>query len=609
MEINSNKAGIARSTEENRAAAKAMQAKDVQSPQSASATKQAELKEGQQVKGQILDLRYNEVKIQLEPGKQIVTARLSGEVPLAIGEEANFIVTEDSANRLVLKYLPEDTAPTDSTILKALTASGLPLTDRNKAILSELLSHRMPIDRQTLQTLIKAAVTNRNASPQNLVLMLKNNIPLTASNIRQFEAYQNGSNKLLGDILNITKALPELLSQPGLSIESSTGVAQSVSMANNQTTAFLPNTPIVQADVPASAQNTFMTVDTIPNPGSPLGDVLSLNASLLRILLGNPESDDSKVQPLLKPDTSASAEATPLKVLSSMSNAEFLPSALSDTSTAAANTSTTLESLLTDSEQTELKQLLRQLMTDTPLSEKLTAGNASITDVFRAIAEALPLAGEEASRALLQSPEYAKLLTEAFHQKWTITPDKLAKKDAVPELYQKLQEDMEALSQLSNSEEKLLENLKLQEPVKNLQDNLQFMKDINQMFTYIQLPVQLKDQDIHSDLYVFTNKKALQNKKNLSVLLHLDMPNLGALNVHVTMEHNQVHARFYLEDKEAESLISDNVVSLSDALKKKGYSFSSEVSISYQKPDFISDFIEQNAEESSPIRYSFDIRA
>lgn len=585
MEINSKKAGIARSLEENRALAKAMKAKDTQSSTS---TAKPDLKEGQQLKGTVLDLRYNEVKLQLEPGKQIVTARLSGEVPLAIGEEAKFQVTEEGANRLVLKFLPEDTAPMDNTILKALTASGFPVTDRNKAILSELLKHRMPIDKQTLQTLIKAAVTNRDASPQSLVLMFKNNIPLTASNIRQFEAYQNGSGKLISDIQNLTKSLPQLLAQAG---EPETDVAPPLDSSSVPVSTLTQ--PLTQAadQAPFFAQSIAQSVDQSPSQtasepvtivssdqvlntasGNQFEQVLDLNASLLRILLNN--STESGLE------YSGSAD-------------DFI----------------SLPTILTDTEQANLGQLIGQLPEGSPFADRLAEGSTSVTDVMKFIAQQLPVAGKDAAKALLQSPEYAKLLTEAFHQRWTITPEKLEQKGSVSELYRRLQDDMEAFSLLGKSEEKLLESFQLQEPVKNLQENLHFMKDLNQLFTYLQLPVQMENQDIHSELYVFTNKKALKMKKELSVLLHLDMPNLGALNIHVTMEHNIVNAKFYPEEKAAKAILTDNVTSLGEALKKKGYLFHYEVMDAYRKPDFVQDFIEQNAEESSSVRYSFDIRA
>lgn len=624
MEINSKKAGIARSLEENRALSKTLQAKDA--PSSSSAAK-SDLKEGQQLKGTILDLRYHEVKLRLEPGKQIVIARLSGEVPLAIGEEAKFQVIEDGANRLVLKFLPEDVTPMDAAILKALTASGLPATDRNKAILSELLKHRMPIDKHTLQTLIKAAITNRDASPQSLVLMLKNNIPLTASNIRQFEAYQNGSGRLITDIQDLTKSLSQLLAQAG-EPESGAAVPSNSNAATTgssfaQTTVL--NQPIVQTadqdssfsrpmtqladQSPAFTQPIEQSTDHAPSlaamePASNLlsdqvsiqsnkiadqfQQVLSLNASLVRLLLDHPEHS-GEIRTLKAED--AANITTGKEYTGSYDGLTGLPE------------------VLTETEQASLAQLIGQLPEGSSFAERLTTGSTSVTDVLKFISEQLPIAEMEIAKAMLQSSEYAKLLTETFHQRWTITPEILEQNGSVSKLYRRLQDDMEAFRLLGESEEKLPDSIKLQEPVKNLQDNLHFMKDLNQLFTYLQLPVQMENQDVHSELYVFTSKRALRAKKDISVLLHLDMPNLGALNIHVTLEHNIVNAKFYPEEKSAKAIITDNVPSLGEALRKKGYHLNYEVMDAYHKPDFVKDFIEQNAEENSSVRYSFDIRA
>ncbi len=594
MEINTKKAGIARSKEENRSLSKDLQTKAAHS----TSTAKPDLKEGQQLKGIVLDLRYDEVKLQLEPGKQIVTARLSGEVPLAIGDEAKFQVTEDSSSRLLLKYLPEDTAPTASTILKALTASGLPLTDRNKEILSELLKYRMPIDKQTLQTLIKAAVSNRNASPQSLVLMQKNHIPLTPSNIRQFEAYQNGTSKLITDIGNITRSLSELLipadkaetdiagpltSDALIPLASSSIPEQVFTQPPEQAVGQRPSQAALKTAANSSLHQpsvwNTISEDNIQASDNQYATVFALNEALLRILLTDQEA--------LFQTAPKSPDATAAQML---------------------YTITTLSDSFTATEQANLKQLIRQLPEGSVFVESLSEGT-SVTDILKFISGQFTKTGEEAAKALLQSPEYAKLLSEAFHQRWTITPEKLEQKDSVTELYRKLQEDMEAFSLLGKSEEKLLESFKLQEPVKNLQENLLFLKDLNQIFTYLQLPLQLEDQDIHSELYVFTNKRALKDKKDLSVLLHLDMPNLGALNIHVTLEHNIVHATIYPEEKAAKIVLTDHISSLREALRKKGYTFSYEVMDVYQKPDFVKDFIEQNTEESSPLRYSFDIRA
>ena len=64
----------------------------------------------------------------------------------------------------------------------------------------------------------------------------------------------------------------------------------------------------------------------------------------------------------------------------------------------------------------------------------------------------------------------------------------------------------------------------------DLQQNLAFMKMLNEQFAYMQLPLKLSQQNAHGDLYVMTRKNALKKSKdNLKVLLHLEMDSLGTL--------------------------------------------------------------------------------
>jgi len=121
--------------------------------------------------------------------------------------------------------------------------------------------------------------------------------------------------------------------------------------------------------------------------------------------------------------------------------------------------------------------------------------------------------------------------------------------------------------------------------------------------------MQFKDQQMHSDLYVLTNKKALkENPNQLSVLLHLDMKHLGSLNVHVQMNQSYIQAKFSVEDKEATRIIEKNIPLLEDVLTQKGYHIHTEVEATYVKPDFTNDFIEQPNVDKKALRYSFDIR-
>jgi len=199
---------------------------------------------------------------------------------------------------------------------------------------------------------------------------------------------------------------------------------------------------------------------------------------------------------------------------------------------------TKLDAILNPAQRAALLDSMSTLSDSTNLKNQIADGTATLRETLTFIHNNLSGVEDTVARNFLQSSEYIQLLEKAFQQKWTITPEKLAQKTPVTDLYQNLQEDLEKLNTLAKTVKISEEALRLQEPVKNMQENLRFMKDLNEMFTYLQLPVQLKDKDIHSDLYVFTRKKTLLGKKDsISVLLHLDMTNLGPINIHIQMEH------------------------------------------------------------------------
>lgn len=637
-----NKPGIARTAAENRAISEAMKARESQSTSSASSINSSKWQEGQVVRGQIIDHRYNEVKIQLEPDKQIVQARLAGDIPLSIGEEARFQVTEGGPERLTLKYLPDAAPSSDPTVQKALAASGFPATERNKQIVEELLRHTMPVDKQTLQTLIQLSHTHREASALTLVLMYKNNIPMTPANIRQFEAYQNGTGQLIGDIRGTIKSLVKLLGP-----ESPSSFDQGAASASSPEEFSLLQPPAEGLSFAASDVSS----------GSPLSQLLQINRELTDLLYGADSSlpvftadtplaqifSQEQLAQLTKelgqdlaisPSLSEGLDSLSLKEAAALAEQQYsgTDQSLSSTQTAQATSapaspspsmpelvsillekfnsvsSSPISQYIPSPQLISLAELLQASPSAEPLAAKIAEGQISSRELLLFLRENLPGISGETAMKLLASSEYQRLMEGAFLDKWTLTPDKLMKKSAVKELYRQLSEDMEKLASITRPDKAAGGEESIREPSKQLQDNLRFMKDLNETFTYLQLPVQLKDQTIHSELYVYTRKRALQSKENLSVLLHLDMPNLGSMNVRIQMEHNTVHAGFFLEDKAAQGILTDYMPTLTDALAKKGYHLVSEVAKTYEKVDFSKDFIEERAGEGEIKRYSFDIR-
>ncbi len=81
------------------------------------------------------------------------------------------------------------------------------------------------------------------------------------------------------------------------------------------------------------------------------------------------------------------------------------------------------------------------------------------------------------------------------------------------------------------------------------------------------------------DLFVYTNKKNLAEKEgNVSALLHLDMKNLGPIDVYASLSPgNNVFTKFYLPDESMIDFINDNIHILNERLEGRGYSIKAEV--------------------------------
>jgi flagellar hook-length control protein FliK len=143
-----------------------------------------------------------------------------------------------------------------------------------------------------------------------------------------------------------------------------------------------------------------------------------------------------------------------------------------------------------------------------------------------------------------------------------------------------------------------------------MRENIDFMKTLNDFFPYVQLPIKLKDSNIHSDLYVYTKKNELKNHPdNISVLLHLDMEHLGPLDIHLALANKHISSKFYVSDLESQQLIESHVIQLQTALIAKGYSLTYETLERKRDIDIVDDFIAQDSPSTSLKRYTFDIRA
>ena len=148
--------------------------------------------------------------------------------------------------------------------------------------------------------------------------------------------------------------------------------------------------------------------------------------------------------------------------------------------------------------------------------------------------------------------------------------------------------------------------------VSNLSGNIDFMNQMNQMFTYIQLPLKLQSQEANGELYVYTNKKNLAKKDGeVSALLHLDMEHLGSVDVYVSMKDTKVSTQFRLKDDSALDLIAGHIDLLNERLNKRGYTMNASFVKKGEEEtgSVMEEILKQDKNISILSGYSFDARA
>lgn len=209
---------------------------------------------------------------------------------------------------------------------------------------------------------------------------------------------------------------------------------------------------------------------------------------------------------------------------------------------------------------------------------------------------------------LLTGKEFSSLLKKELTKQWFLEPQEVGEENKVEKLYERLN------TQLKNLSHALEETVKADNPlartVSTVSGNIDFMNQLNQMFTYVQIPLKLQGKEANGELYVYTNKKNLAQKDGkVSALLHLDMEHLGGVDVHVAMEEKRVSTKFYLADDKALDLVAQNINILNERLEKRGYSMSSEFLHRDEAGNVLEEILKQDKNISVLSGYSFDARA
>lgn len=501
---------------------------------------------GQTIQGEVVSRNGSEVQIRLAED-MILNARLEQNMNLDIGKIMSFEV-RNNGKSLLLSPLFANTA-TDANVMKALDMASLPVNQTTVNMTKQLMDAGLPIDRNSLQQVFREVNAFSEAEVSDIVDLHRLSLPVNQDNVQQMASYKNLTYQITSGMTQVVDELyhtMQNMTQNG-NIEGAARIYLELfqSFAEPEMTSGIVSEQGVLVGADGTGQMNGMSgvlADIVQNPADVLGteqDALlkmlakegyleniqgaesaknSLNAQEVQIFQGEPSVQEEQ-------SVASNIHRTLLNELSQLSG----------------------QTLPQDMTEEQMLQLAGKLM-----QEGISAKDGTVLT------------------QLLKNDTLQDILKENLLENFMLKPEDVADASKVDDLYTRLDRQLKGLTKaLEQANQQGTEAFKA---VNNMSQNLDFLQQVNQMYTYVQLPLKFQEGTAHGDLYVYTNKKNLAAKDgNVSALLHLDMENLGPVDVYVSMQSQRVNTQFYVQDDEMLDFLNEHMDILTNRLKNRGY--------------------------------------
>ena len=503
----------------------------------------------------------------------------------------------------------------DSAIQRALTDAGLPVNEKNAAIVKEMLNNQMSIDSDSLRRVLTQANMYKEADISTLLLMNKNNIPVTHFTAAQLQAYINNEQNLS---LQVGEAVTSLMEY--LASETDTG---SVNMNMGVLQMLTGNVLPEDAALLQNSAATLTTAENVVNAENGIINMLSTGQGGAEAIYaaggsGIPEAVNEGEILNMQQTTTVENVIERLGTEAEGSGANWMNGFGADQDGTSLDTSadfttqTETQAFAQTSSNTELSSFLSEaeLRSLNELVGKLFEGAGTINGqenaeaVLRSIYENALGTDNARLEELFKSPVYQKLIGKALGDKFSLKPEDIRSSEELNEFYRETYSALEKLSQMADKEGSLAE--KLSKPM----DNIKFMDTLNDVFPYIQLPLKMAEGNTRGELYVFKKGRTKSDPgDSKSVLLHLDMKSLGPTDIHMELKSGFLKLRFYCNDDSSKELLEQNFVDLEEALYKKNFNITSEFNVRTEDTSNIVEALSGTGGNVPEFKYNFDIRA
>lgn len=544
-----------------------------------------EMSKGMIFEGTVSSVRGNQVKLALSNGQQIL-ARLAGKFSFEQGQSVFFQVKNNDGGTIEIKPYTVDGEGANLTLMDALKAAGLPVDGINLSMVNKMMEEHMPIDKTSLNQMYQLVQDNKDINVTTLVELKRLGIEINQVNAAQFENYANDKQAITIAMDSLIDELPNALSAEDLSMYKLVTQARDIL---NIVTEGLTEEAFISSEASDMSQYEAIMRD---NKSAPVVKKHFNIAELFESL------------------NSVSGESQDIHTTQKINNAPATDTILLQENETKSNT---IGFLLSDKQIEELNEQVRMLLPDLQENNiSLYSEDSSVVGILNDIKSMLENtpANADTLRHLFSGEAFKLMLKEALEQQWMIKPGDLEKNPKkLDGLYDKIEKqitNMEIILKTSG-----VVNPKAEALADNIRGNIEFMNQINEAYTYVQVPLKMNEKNASGQLYVYTNKKSMSNPdKELSAFLHLDLEHLGGTDVSIKMLHRKVTTNFYLDSDESYALVKQFLPVLEKRLQDKGYNCELNVNSGLKQMNFVAGFLKKDLPPTGQVhRYSFDIRA
>lgn len=509
-------------------------------------------------------------------------------------------------------------ADLQGVISNALKAAGIVQNDKTAELVKVLLFEQQPIDRNTLISYNRLIGQFPDADIHTLVLMKKSNFPITEEMLAQFKNYSSNEHRLINDIgsaaeeaakladtlintgdkeaaVRLLDGIMQLVKDMGGSPGGADGALPGMKLTENESAVTNAAADIKGTSADYAEDNNTLDKSSAFAENITEGKIITADVEATGIGTMTGKSiaygEKAATQADIAENSMQSADVEAISSRASAADSNIYRQAASADINAGENTA-----------ETAVQNTYKAVGEAAP-------DRMDMADIVRLVKELLPEEMESLS-AFPGRETLKETIKRELADKLVLRPEQAADKESVTAYYKRLEGAVERFTRTMKELPDTPQTAAVVKNLRNMSDNISFMHYINEWLPYVQLPLRLVREEAHGDFYVLRNKNSRYKQgEELTALLHLDMEQLGSMDIFVKLKSMTADVNFNMQNTVAAEFVEQRLGLLKERLEAKGYKLFARVEKKAKEFSLVKDFIAGRDGENTIERFSFDVKA